>query len=104
MRSAECGMQNFDQSLLTSAATSLGEGRKKHCHGSGFSATMGQLTRMSIATLTRPDAPQTSAAVERDFLLPVARRNAGTFQLLSEVLRHGGPGYLQFAITNICND
>jgi len=27
----------------------------------------------------------------------------GAFQLLREVLAHGGPGYLQFAITNICN-
>src|SRR5436190_4063562 len=64
---------------------------------------MRQLTRMSIATLTRPDAPQTSAAVERDFSLPVTRSKAGPFKLLNEVLRHGGPGYLQFAITNICN-
>jgi MoaA/NifB/PqqE/SkfB family radical SAM enzyme len=28
---------------------------------------------------------------------------AGGFRLLREVLDHGGPGYLQFAITNICN-
>jgi MoaA/NifB/PqqE/SkfB family radical SAM enzyme len=27
----------------------------------------------------------------------------GAFQLVREVLAHGGPGYLQFAITNICN-
>jgi 2-iminoacetate synthase ThiH len=25
------------------------------------------------------------------------------FKLIGEVLHHGGPGYLQFAITNICN-
>ena len=31
-----------------------------------------------------------------------AQRRAG-FKLLREVLQHGGPGYLQFAITNICN-
>ncbi len=36
--------------------------------------------------------------------LPIVRRPAKTaFQLLREVLTHGGPGYLQFAITNICN-
>jgi len=27
----------------------------------------------------------------------------GVFRLIGEVLDHGGPGYLQFAITNICN-
>jgi MoaA/NifB/PqqE/SkfB family radical SAM enzyme len=27
----------------------------------------------------------------------------GTFRLIRDVLGHGGPGYLQFAITNICN-
>jgi MoaA/NifB/PqqE/SkfB family radical SAM enzyme len=32
-----------------------------------------------------------------------ARPKTGTFQLFKEVLDHGGPGYLQFAITNICN-
>src|SRR6478752_4370229 len=31
----------------------------------------------------------------------VKRKSA--FKLLGEVLDHGGPGYLQFAITNICN-
>jgi MoaA/NifB/PqqE/SkfB family radical SAM enzyme len=34
---------------------------------------------------------------------PVARQQKSTFQLVREVLDHGGPGYLQFAITNICN-
>ena len=34
---------------------------------------------------------------------PVARPQNSTFQLVREVLDHGGPGYLQFAITNICN-
>ena len=33
----------------------------------------------------------------------VQRPVKGAFQLLREVLAHGGPGYLQFAITNICN-
>jgi len=31
------------------------------------------------------------------------RRNAIGKRLLRGVLEHGGPGYLQFAITNICN-
>lgn len=34
---------------------------------------------------------------------PVMRPKKGAFQLFKEVLDHGGPGYLQFAITNICN-
>ncbi|MCB1125108.1 MAG: radical SAM protein [Verrucomicrobiae bacterium] len=33
----------------------------------------------------------------------VARPKKGAFQLFREVLDHAGPGYLQFAITNICN-
>ena len=31
------------------------------------------------------------------------RPKKGVLRLVSEVLDHGGPGYLQFAITNICN-
>jgi len=34
---------------------------------------------------------------------PVAKPKKSAFKLLGEVLDHGGPGYLQFAITNICN-
>jgi MoaA/NifB/PqqE/SkfB family radical SAM enzyme len=33
----------------------------------------------------------------------VVRPQTGTWQLIKDVLNHGGPGYLQFAITNICN-
>ena len=48
---------------------------------------------------TRPDA-------DREQGVPPARRRPAKkslFGLLGEVLEHGGPGYLQFAITNICN-
>lgn len=38
-----------------------------------------------------------------DFSRPVIPPKKGAFQLFKEVLAHGGPGYLQFAITNICN-
>ncbi len=38
-----------------------------------------------------------------DFARPVARPKKGVLKLIGEVLDHGGPGYLQFAITNICN-
>jgi MoaA/NifB/PqqE/SkfB family radical SAM enzyme len=34
---------------------------------------------------------------------PVVRPPQGAFKLIRDVLDHGGPGYLQFAITNICN-
>src|SRR5205809_431430 len=33
----------------------------------------------------------------------VARPKKSLFKLVGQVLDHGGPGYLQFAITNICN-
>jgi MoaA/NifB/PqqE/SkfB family radical SAM enzyme len=38
-----------------------------------------------------------------DLSKPVQRPRKGALQLVREVLNHGGPGYLQFAITNICN-
>jgi MoaA/NifB/PqqE/SkfB family radical SAM enzyme len=36
-------------------------------------------------------------------LPPITRPRKSAWKLLGEVLNHGGPGYLQFAITNICN-
>ncbi|HEV2695702.1 MAG TPA: radical SAM protein [Verrucomicrobiae bacterium] len=49
--------------------------------------------------------PSTEAtrSVKHDFSQPVVRPKKGAWQLFKEVLDHGGPGYLQFAITNICN-
>lgn len=38
-----------------------------------------------------------------DMSKPVARPQTSAWQLFKDVLNHGGPGYLQFAITNICN-
>ena len=38
-----------------------------------------------------------------DFSGPAVRPKNGTLKLLGEILQYGGPGYLQFAITNICN-
>jgi MoaA/NifB/PqqE/SkfB family radical SAM enzyme len=40
---------------------------------------------------------------KESFASPVARPRKGGWQLFKEVLQHGGPGYLQFAITNVCN-
>src|SRR3989440_4932234 len=58
---------------------------------------------MSTFALTAnpPAADATKPAV--DFSKPVARPKKSAWKLLGEVLEHGGPGYLQFAITNICN-
>src|SRR6187397_2265345 len=49
---------------------------------------------------TAPAAPSGNGT---DFSKPVQRPHTSAFRLLREVLNHGGPGYLQFAITNICN-
>src|SRR5256886_10815392 len=58
---------------------------------------------MSIAALTaNPPAAETTRPAA-DFSRPVARPKRSVFKLIGEVLEHGGPGYLQFAITNICN-
>ena len=54
-----------------------------------------------------PNSPVTGTAspvaAAPDFSKPVVRPKKGTLKLIGEVLNHGGPGYLQFAITNICN-
>src|SRR5882762_3343544 len=58
---------------------------------------------MSTAALSAdpPAAVTTKPAV--DSSQPVVRPKTSVFKLVREVLDHGGPGYLQFAITNICN-
>jgi MoaA/NifB/PqqE/SkfB family radical SAM enzyme len=50
-----------------------------------------------------PPAGGAARAVATVPAVPVARPRKGFFRLLGEVLDHGGPGYLQFAITNLCN-
>src|SRR5215467_6466372 len=58
---------------------------------------------MSQTALTPPQSPPTDSAAAVDFSRPVVRPKKNRFQLFKEVLDHGGPSYLQFAITNICN-
>ncbi len=58
---------------------------------------------MSTATVAQPPAASETAAAPVDFSKPVVRPKTSAFKLIGEVLKHGGPGYLQFAITNICN-
>ena len=48
-----------------------------------------------------PEKPPDLTAAE--FSAPVVRPKKSFWRLLGEVLDHGGPGFLQFAITNICN-
>ncbi len=59
---------------------------------------------MNSATVTSPPtATARTAEAAPDFSQPVQRPKKGVLKLVGEVLNHGGPGYLQFAITNICN-
>ena len=59
---------------------------------------------MTIAAIEKPETPRTpGTAPGPDYSKPVVRPQKSGFQLFREVLEHGGPGYLQFAITNICN-
>ena len=58
---------------------------------------------MSTVVLTRSATPPANTAADADLARPVARPRTSVFKLIGDVLDHGGPGYLQFAITNICN-
>src|SRR5713226_7687800 len=61
---------------------------------------------MSTVTMTPPSGPAPapgSAFPPANPSSPVAKPKQSLFKLVGEVLDHGGPGYLQFAITNICN-
>ena len=57
----------------------------------------------NVSTVAEPKSAVGSKASASDFSQPVVRPKKGAFKLFKEVLDHGGPGYLQFAITNICN-
>ena len=57
------------------------------------------LTAPNYAT-TETGSPARGAP---DFSKSVVKPKKGLLKLVGEVLNHGGPGYLQFAITNICN-
>ena len=56
---------------------------------------------MSSITLDRVQTPLPAPATAGP--RPVVARKTGLLKLMGDVLHHGGPGYLQFAITNICN-
>jgi len=55
---------------------------------------------MTVSEESKAVAPVPS---NTDFSRPVVKPKKSVFKLFGEVLEHGGPGYLQFAITNLCN-
>ena len=60
--------------------------------------------RMSSGNPIVADVPSTVAPpAATNVARPAVRPGKSVFRLIGEVLDHGGPGYLQFAITNICN-
>jgi MoaA/NifB/PqqE/SkfB family radical SAM enzyme len=61
------------------------------------------MSNVSAAPNPPPAEPVSAAGTAPDFSRPVQRPKKGALKLIGEVLHHGGPGYLQFAITNICN-
>src|SRR5256712_7134496 len=64
---------------------------------------MHESIEMSTAICNRTDAARLVANQAKQETQPVARPRTSIFKMVREVLEHGGPGYLQFAITNICN-
>lgn len=59
---------------------------------------------MDTETVCTPRTPSGIAACETAAVLPpVVKPKKSVAKLLGEIFSHGGPGYLQFAITNICN-
>ncbi|MBU6411663.1 MAG: radical SAM protein, partial [Verrucomicrobia bacterium] len=61
------------------------------------------MSNVSAEMPPRPAEAAPPAAARPDPSRPIARPKKGALNLAAEVLAHGGPGYLQFAITNICN-
>ncbi len=58
---------------------------------------------MSSTTLDKPPGTVFAGPPSSAALPPVKRPKQGFLKLAASVLAHGGPGYLQFAITNVCN-
>jgi MoaA/NifB/PqqE/SkfB family radical SAM enzyme len=58
---------------------------------------------MDTETIDRQELPLGLARHRATPLPPVVKPKKSFPKLLREILAHGGPGFLQFAITNICN-
>lgn len=77
---------------------------KKDCQREQGGGTMRGLDGMSsVAADSRRPVAEQPGAVSQPLDRPVTKPRRGAVSLLRDVLAHGGPGYLQFAITNICN-
>ena len=55
------------------------------------------------ATVSEATQPRSHERTHEQPAVRVSRPTKSAWKLFKEVLDHGGPGYLQFAITNICN-
>jgi len=65
---------------------------------------MREFTAMNTVSLSRQSASAPpDAAEDLSAAKPLSPPKSGLFRLVRDVLDHGGPGYLQFAITNVCN-
>jgi MoaA/NifB/PqqE/SkfB family radical SAM enzyme len=71
----------------------------------GFPGNMHEFTCMTTVTAnrTQPETPSATEGSGTPRPQPQARRSGSVLKLVGKVLANGGPGYLQFAITNICN-
>jgi MoaA/NifB/PqqE/SkfB family radical SAM enzyme len=58
---------------------------------------------MNTLIANKPTSVSAPAPSQETPAGPVVRPKKGLLRLVGDVLDHGGPGYLQFAITNICN-
>src|ERR1051325_6237529 len=78
---------------------------KESLPGAVRTNTISELYMSTAPTLLEPRPAESvrRAPAAADFSKPVVRPKKSGWQLVGEVLDHGGPGYLQFAITNICN-
>ena len=81
----------------------LAIGERNDCLEGLFEATIQIDFYMTTAAAMFEPAAKGSGKVTPAPLPPVVRPKKSAWKLFGEVLEHGGPGYLQFAITNICN-
>jgi MoaA/NifB/PqqE/SkfB family radical SAM enzyme len=84
---------------LSSVVSLVRRAPKERIATAGSSRTI--FHRMSLVAQSSPRSVSDPANATQE--APVVRPKKSAFKLLREVLDHGGPGYLQFAITNICN-
>src|SRR5262245_50194242 len=78
------------------------QSQRKNCHDAPITPNILSF-EMSTATLTPPERQPAPRTEQTQTTRPVVLPRPGWAKLLRDVLDHGGPGYLQFAITNICN-